>query len=84
MAHVRVIVEFADSPEASPTMRWERTALTDHAGAFQLLGRAFEVTQRDANTPFAEALIAFLQGALIQRGDLADILNRLDDCPKRS
>lgn len=91
MIQVRVIVEYrqADAPE--PVMRWERTGQTPSFAAgdpfangtttsdtFELLGRAFEVAQREEAAPFPESLAAFFRGAMVAREDLAQVLALMD------
>ena len=73
----RVIIEFME-PGAAAAMRWERTAATDGGGTFELLGRAFEVAQREETAGFTESLLAFFKGAMVRKGDLADILSRME------
>jgi len=75
---VRVVIEFMEPGEATASMRWERIAAKDCCGAFELLGRAFEVAQREEGTGFTESLLAFLRGAMVRKGDMADILPRME------
>jgi hypothetical protein len=88
MTHVRIIVEYCQPAAAGPLMRWERTARAAPLGVaaggpstggtvsetFELLGRAFEVAQREEGAPFREGLVAFFKGALVRNEDLADVV----------
>ena len=78
MAKFQVAVELWDDQNES-TMRWEQRAATNEMGAFVLLGRAFELAQRDTGAEFHAALAAFFRGAMIQKGDLAETLHRLPE-----
>ncbi len=60
-------------------MRWEQQCPAEGAGAFQMLGRAFELAQRDTGTSFPEALVAFLRGASIQKADVLEALQRAEE-----
>ena len=77
MTQVRVVIEFME-PGAAAAMRWERTTATDGGGAFELIGRAFEVAQREAGSEFTESLLAFFKGAMVRKGDVADVLPRME------
>jgi hypothetical protein len=57
-------------------MRWERRGSAE-AVAFELLGRAFEVMQREEDCAFHEAVAAFLRGALLQKQDVVDALGEI-------
>ncbi len=54
-------------------MRWEKRAPAE-TSAFELLGRAFEVAQREETCSIGEAVGAFLRGALLQKQDVIDAL----------
>ena len=79
---VRVVLEYADGDTHAPTMHWERTASRSAEQSpmdtFELLGRAFEVAQREENAAFADALQAFFKGALISKGDVAGVLAQME------
>ena len=79
MPECRIIIEFKESADAHPLMRWERAAGDQAHAAFTLLGRAFEVTRRECDGDFREAFAAFLRGAMIQKEDVAEILAHLDE-----
>lgn len=55
-------------------MRWERNEVASPGSSFELLGRAFEVAQREEGLGFAQAIQAFFKGALVHKEDIADIL----------
>ena len=74
MKNVRVIVEYA-MPDQLPEMRWEHQSDAEGAAVFELLGRAFEVVQREEPTNFATALAAFMRGAMINRQDVEQALD---------
>ena len=78
MAKVKVAFEFWDNTGQSTT-RWEQQCPAEGAGAFHILGRAFELAQRDTSTSFQEALIAFLKGASIQKADVLEALQRVEE-----
>jgi hypothetical protein len=93
MTQVRIVVEYSASAPA-PLMRWERVGQvpnfekqtlakpTAPAGeTFELLGRAFEVAQREEGAPFRESLAAFFRGALVRKEDLADVLTLMNETP---
>jgi hypothetical protein len=89
MSQVRIIVEYSRQ-DATPLMRWERTAEVPlfapgtspaKTDTFELLGRAFEVAQREEGAPFRESLSGFFRGALIRKEDLADVLSHMTDAP---
>jgi hypothetical protein len=46
---------------------------------FELLGRAFEVAQREEQSSFAQSLISFFQGAMVGKQDLAEVLALMKD-----
>ena len=69
MKKIRVVIEFED---AEAGMRWERSG----ADAFELLGRAFEVMQRETEAGLPPALQAFLRGAVLQKEDVVEALNK--------
>ena len=73
MKNVRISLEYLDA-DGSPTMRWERHAASDAGGTFELLGRAFEVAQREDAANFSMALASFLRGAMVGRQDVLDAL----------
>lgn len=77
MRQVRVVIEYTRAGD-TPEMRWERQVASENCGTFELLGRAFEVAQREQDEPFMEAIRAFFKGALLNRGDLADVLQRME------
>ena len=91
MAQVRIVVEYS-GPTSAPLMRWERVAQTGNFTAvappkiappasdtFELLGRAFEVAQREEGAPFRESLIAFFRGAMVAKEDLTDIAQMMGE-----
>ncbi|HVT79340.1 MAG TPA: hypothetical protein VHM90_01680 [Phycisphaerae bacterium] len=73
MKNVRVVVEFENPQTGARLMRWEHTAAAE-AAAFELLGRAFEVAQREEAAAFPGALQAFLRGALLEKEDVIQAL----------
>jgi hypothetical protein len=90
---VRVVVEYTEEGATSPTLRWERIAKTnalmgapakdappggEGAATFELLGRAFELAQREEDATFASALAAFFRGALIRKEDLGEVFLRME------
>ena len=77
MKTVRVVVEYGKEGSGYPAMRWEREAATANAGTFEVLGRAFEVAQREEGANFAEALAALFKGALIGKADVEEVLKRM-------
>ena len=77
MAKVIVAFELLDNTGES-TIRWEQQCPAEGAGAFKMLGRAFELAQRDTGTSFHEALVAFLQGASIQKADILEAFQRAE------
>lgn len=90
MTNVRIIVEYSRQGADAPQMRWERTGEVPlfapgtspgNTDTFELLGRAFEVAQREEGAPFRESLIAFFRGALVRKEDLAEILSHMIDTP---
>jgi hypothetical protein len=80
MRQVRIILEYLDDGVTTPTMRWERTGPATGGGAFELLGRAFEVAQREEGeqTAFGEELAAFFKGAMIRKGDVEGTLGWME------
>jgi len=78
----QVAIELLNN-DGESTMRWEQRGSTDAMGAFVLLGRAFELAQRDTEAEFHAALAAFFKGAMIQKGDLVETLQRLPEEPSR-
>jgi hypothetical protein len=78
VAKVKVAIELWDEKGES-TMRWEHHASLESMGAFLLLGRAFELAQRDTDANFYEALAAFLKDASIQKGDVGEALQRIEE-----
>ncbi|MGN6367577.1 MAG: hypothetical protein ACTHN5_04885 [Phycisphaerae bacterium] len=78
MAKVKVVLEFWDHA-GEPTTRWEQQCAAEKCGAFQLLGRAFELAQRDTGVSFQEALAALLKGASLQKADVIEALQRVDE-----
>ena len=78
MAQVRVVIEFMETGAADAAMRWERMGTTEGSGAFELIGRTFEVAQREEGAGFAEALRAFFKGAMVRKEDVADVLLRME------
>ena len=63
-----------DSPRESPGLR----PAADDLATFELLGRAFEVAQREEEASFGDALAAFFRGALIRREDVMELLGRME------
>ncbi|HUO09972.1 MAG TPA: hypothetical protein VM008_16830 [Phycisphaerae bacterium] len=80
MANVKVAFEIRDDSGES-SMRWEQQCTAKSVGPFELLGRAFETAQRDTGTPFQEAVVAFLKGASIQKEDIIEALQRVEQRP---
>ena len=76
MKQVRVVIEYIT--EKGPVMRWERQSLAGRVGAFELLGRAFEVAQREQGEGLDEALKAFFRGAMMTRDDVAEALPSME------
>lgn len=76
MKKVRVVVEFFEKNEL-PVMRWEHGSEGDDGGAYELLGRAFDVALREDPAPLPTALNAFLRGAMLSTQDVTDSLERL-------
>lgn len=74
MKTVRVVVEYEGEGAGFPAMRWEREAGTQGAGTFELLGRAFEVAQREEGPRFTEALHAFFRGAVVGKADVEEAM----------
>src|SRR5437868_3801541 len=83
VAQVRVIVEYIEAGAVAPAMRWERMCPSNSGLAegetFELLGRAFEVAQREEGAGFAESLAAFLKGAMIRKQDVLNAMMDIDD-----
>ena len=93
MKNVRITLEYTGDGSPAPVMRWERAAhapvssskspgskgiVTPEAATFELLGRAFEVAQREQETPFDAALAAFFRGAMVRKEDVADVLTQME------
>jgi hypothetical protein len=78
VAKFQVSIELLNDDD-EPTMRWEQRGSTNAMGAFVLLGRAFELAQRDTGAEFHAALAAFFKGAMIQKGDVVETLHRLPE-----
>src|SRR4051812_22350765 len=88
MNQVRVVIEYTRDDSTTAMMRWERTgaappllghpepglAAPELSDTFELLGRAFEVAQREEEAAFAQSLISFFKGAMVRREDLAEVL----------
>ena len=93
MGQVRIVIEYTQENAGVPIMRWERTGIapllinqprpdqpeTPTAETFDLLGRAFEVAQREEGAPFAESLLAFFRGAMVRKEDLAEVLAKMKE-----
>ncbi len=81
MRQVRIIIEYAEEGH-TPSMRWERRGASAGGGTFELLGRAFEVAQREEagaeGTGFALALAAFFRGAIVRKEDVAEVLQQME------
>ena len=75
MKDVEVKIEF--SRDQKTLMSWERRE-TGKGAAFELLGRAFEAAERETGDGMSEALLAFFRGALLRKGDIAGILERME------
>jgi hypothetical protein len=78
VAKVKVAFEVWDDNGES-AMRWEQQCSAKTLGPFELLGRAFETAQRDTGTGFQEAVVAFLKGASIQKEDIIEALQRVEE-----
>ena len=76
MRQAVVVLEFKSDSTHPDTMRWE-SAGTGPDKAFELLGRAFEVAQRETGEDFAVAVRAFFRGALIGREDAQGVLDAM-------
>jgi hypothetical protein len=76
--HVHVIIEFMEPGAPAAAMRWERRSTTEGGGTFELIGRSFEVAQREEGAGFAESLMAFFKGAVVRKEDVADVLSRME------
>ena len=74
MRQAVVVLEFKG--EGHDAMRWERAG-TGPEKTFELLGRAFEIAQRETEASFAPALAAFFRGALINKEDVAAALESM-------
>ena len=74
MKMVRVVIEYREEGADKAAMRWERESALGKDNTFELLGRAFEVAQREEGVAFADALLAFFRGALIAHEDVAEVL----------
>ena len=93
MGKVRVVIEYTKEEGGSPIMRWERMGVSPlqiepsrapESGppvteTFELLGRAFEVAQREEDASFAESLLAFFRGALVRKEDLKEVLASMEE-----
>lgn len=73
MKNVRVVIEYSQ-PNQAPEMRWEHQSDAEGGAVFELLGRAFEVVQREESANLAVALAAFMRGAMITRPDVVQAL----------
>jgi hypothetical protein len=69
---MRIVVEI-------PGMRWERSSDGEPAVLFDLIGRAFEVAQRECGVPFEQCLAAFMKGAIISRADLTGAMEEIPE-----
>jgi hypothetical protein len=88
VTQVRIIVEYTHQDSGPPVMRWERTAewespadglaASPNSETFELLGRAFEVAQREENAPFTKSLASFFRGALIRKADVMQVADLMD------
>ena len=78
MKQVRVIIEFMEPGSPDVSMLWERKTTTDGSGTFELLGRSFEVAQREEGACFTDSLVAFFKGAMVRKGDVADVLAQME------
>jgi hypothetical protein len=76
MRQAVVVLEFKCPGEAHDAMRWERAG-TGPGKPFELLGRAFEIAQRETEEPFASSLAAFFRGAMISKEDVAAALESI-------
>jgi hypothetical protein len=71
-----VVFEMSEGGEVK--VRWERAEQASGEQVFELLGRAFEVAQREAGVGFAEAMTAFFRGAMVGKGDVEEVLRRME------
>jgi hypothetical protein len=76
LGHVQVILEFGQAGCALPVMRWERSVPADAEAAFLLLGRGFEMAREFSPADISQALAAFLRGAMLDKQDVLDALER--------
>ena len=72
MAGCRVVFEMTEA--GAVKVRWERCAEGNDVAVFELLGRAFEVGQREAGINFSQAMEAFFRGAMVGKGDVEEVL----------
>ncbi len=72
--HVQVTLEFGQANSPLPSLRWQRTTAADPESPFLLLGRAFDMAREHSPASFAEALSAFLKGAMLDKQDLIDAM----------
>jgi hypothetical protein len=76
MRHSVVILEFKPEADSGDATRWERSGVGANK-AFELLGRAFEVAQRETGEDFGAALQAFFRGALIGGKDVQAVVDTM-------
>ena len=76
-ALVQVTIQFGQAGTSVPLMRWERSAVMEPSAPFLLLGRAFEMAREHSSADFAGALAAFLKGAMLDKQDVMEALERL-------
>jgi len=68
---VKVVVEFTDEQPNRAGMRWEKCMQASAGAGSDLLGQAFDVIQREERIGIAAAMEAFLAGAMLQKEDVA-------------
>ncbi len=76
LGHVQVTLTFGQTGGGLPVMRWERSAAAEPEAAFLLLGRAFEMAREHSPADFSQALAAFLKGAMLDKQDVFDALEK--------
>ena len=76
MRQAVVTLAFKSLGENADAMRWQREG-TGPGKAFELLGRAFEIAQRETDEGLAQALEAFFRGALLRKEDVAAVLEAM-------
>ncbi len=76
MKQVRVVIEYTgDSTGAGgESMRWERQCTARDGTVFELLGRAFELAQREEEMGLPDAVAAFCKGAMVTKEDIVEAM----------